>query len=225
MGEKYKELFDLSLKILEEEQQRTNRLDEKASKYFSVLSFLIGICGIFCSRIIRDCIPFKGWMDISLISLGFLNLAGLIVAWFLCFAVFRQHVIVKIPLNDEMIKFFNENELVDVHYTLSKANKDALVENRRITDKKSYLLVWTYKILSWVFVLMVVMMFVFGVKIWATKNNCKSGGVVMAEENKPKEKPKEDLKPPTYDRITEGYDPSKTKKIEKGVVEKDKENK
>ncbi len=225
MEEKYKELFELSLKVLEEEQQRTNRLDEKASKYFSVLTFLIGIYGVFCSRIISECVPFKGWMDVSLIGLGFLNLLGLIAAWFLCFAVFRQHVIVKIPLNDEMIKFFNDNELVDVHYTLSKANKDALVENRRITDKKSYLLVWTYKILSWVFVLMVVMMFVFGIKIWATKNHSKSGGVVMAEENKPKEKPKDDLKPPTYDRITEGYDPSRTKKIEKGVVEKDKEKK
>ncbi|MFA5059532.1 MAG: hypothetical protein WC676_02795 [Candidatus Omnitrophota bacterium] len=124
-----------------------------------------------------------------------------------------------------MIKFFNDNEVVDIHYTLSKANKDALVENRLITDKKSYLLVWTYKILSWVFVLMVVMMFVFGLKIWATKNHYKSGGVVMTEGNKPKEEPKEDLKPPMYDRITEGYDPSKTRKIEKGVVEKDKEKK
>lgn len=225
MEEKYKELFDLSLKVLEEEQQRTNRLDEKASKYFSVLSFLIGIYGVFCSRIITDCIPFKGWMDISLISLGFLNLAGLIVAWFLCFAVFRQHVIVKIPLNDEMVKFFKDHELIDIHYTLSKANKDALVENRSITDKKSYLLVWTYKILSGVFVLMVVMMFIFGVNIWTTKNNSKSGGVAMVEENKSKEKPKEDIKPPMYDRITEGYDPSKTRKIEKGVVEKGDEKK
>jgi len=199
-------------------------LDEKASKYFSVLTFLIGIYGVFCSRIISECVPFKGWMDGTLIGLGFLNLLGLIAAWFLCFAVFRQHVFVKIPLNDEMVKFYKDNELIDIHYTLSKANKDALAENRNITDKKSHLLVWTYKILSVVFVLMIAMMFVFGMNIWTTKNS-KSGGVVMAEENKPKEKPKEDLKPPTYDRITEGYDPSKTKKIEKGVIENDKEKK
>lgn len=223
MDEKYKELFDLSLKVLEEEQQRTNRLDEKASRYFSVLSFLIGIYGIFCSRIITDCIPFKGWVDISLIGLGFVNLAGLIVAWFLCFAIFRQHVIVKIPLNEGMIKFFNDNKLIDIHYTLSKANKDALMENRKIADIKSYLLTWTYKILSVVF--MVLMMCLFGMNIWSTKNNLKSGGVAMAEENKHQDKPKEDIKPPAYDRITEGYDPSKTKKIEKCVVEKGEEKK
>lgn len=224
MEEKYKELFDLSLKVLEEEQQRASRLDEKASKYFSVLTFLIGIYGVFCSRIISECVPFRGWMDIALIGLGALNFSGLIIVWFLCFAVFRQHVFVKIPLTDEMIRFYKDNELIDIHYTLSKANKDALVENRNITNKKSLLLVWIYRILSWVFVSMIAMMFVFGMNIWATKNS-KSGGVVMAEENKSKEKPKEDLKPPTYDRITEGYDPSKTKKIEKGVVEKDKEKK
>lgn len=224
MEEKYKELFDLSLKVLEEEQQRASRLDEKASKYFSVLTFLIGIYGVFCSRIISECVPFKGWMDVVLIGLGALNLSGLVVVWFLCFAVFRQHVFVKIPLTDEMIRFYKDNELIDIHYTLSKANKDALAENRNITDEKSRLLVWIYKILSWVFVSMIAMMFVFGMNIWTTKNS-KSGGVVMSEENKSKEKPKEDLKPPTYDRITEGYDPSKTKKIEKGVVEKDKEKK
>lgn len=224
MDEKYKELYELSLKVLEEEQQRASRLDEKASKYFSVLTFLIGIYGVFCSRIISECIPFKGWMDFVSIGLGALNFSGLIVVWFLCFAVFRQHVFVKIPLNDEMIKFYKDNELIDIHYTLSKANKEALAENRDITDKKSHLLVWIYKILSWIFVSMIAMMFVFGMNIWTTKNS-KGGGVVMAEENKSKEKPKEDLKPPTYDRITEGYDPSKTKKIEKGVVEKDKEKK
>jgi len=37
-----------------------------------------------------------------------------------------------------------------------------------------------------------------------------------------KRKPREDIKPPTYDRITEGYDPFKTEKIEKGVIKKEK---
>jgi len=224
MDEKYKELYDLSIKVLEEEQQRANRLDEKASRYFSVISFLIGIYGILGSRVITDCIPYKGWMDIILIIFGFVILLGLIIAWFLCFAVFRQHVVVKIPLNEEMIKFFNENELIDIHYTLSKANKDALKENREITDNKSSLLARTYKVLSVIFILMVLMIFIFSMNVWS-KKNFKSGGVTMAKENNSPKKPKEDLKPPMYDRITEGYDPSKTKKIEKGVVNKNRDKK
>ena len=224
MNEKYKELYDLSIKVLEEEQQRANRLDEKASRYFSVISFLIGIYGILCSRIIIDCMPHKEWVDVTLIGLGFAILIGLIIAWFLCFAVFRQHVIVKIPLNEEMIEFFNDNKLLDIYYTLARANKDALKENRKISDNKSSLLAWTYRALSVVFIFMAVMIFLFGMDIWH-KKNLKGGGVTMTEENKPGEKPKEDIKPPTYDRITEGYDPSKTRKIEKGVVDKDKEKK
>jgi len=225
MNEKYKELYELSLKVLEEEQQRTNRLDEKASRYFSVLSFLIGIYGIFCSKIIAGCIPLKGWVDGGLLMLCFLNFAGLVLAWFLCFAVFRQHVIVKIPLNAEIIKFFNDNELLDIHYALAKANKDALVDNRKISDRKSSLLANTYRLLSGVMIFMVLIMGFLGLKTWCQKNLLKNGGVEMAEENKRQDKPKEDVKPPVYDRITEGYDPDKAKKIEKGVVEKEKEKK
>ncbi len=225
MDEKYKELYDLSFKVLEEEQQRTTRLDAKASQYFSVLSFLIGIYGIFGSRILTDCIPFKSWLDIVLVGLGVIVLLGLMTAWLLCFTVFRQHVLVKVPLNEEMLKFFNDNELIDIYYTLSKANKDALAENRKVTNKKSYLLTLTYKTLFGVFIFMIAMFFVFGINVWSKKNNFKNGGIKMVEENRSKGKPKEDIKPPTYDRITEGYDPSKTKKIEKGVIKKDKEKK
>ena len=63
-------IYDLSMKILEEEQQRAIRLDEKASKYFSVISLLIGIYGVFAHKILTNSIPFKSWLDIILVSLG-----------------------------------------------------------------------------------------------------------------------------------------------------------
>jgi hypothetical protein len=221
MDEKYKALYELSLKILEEEQNRMNRLDEKASRYFSVLSFLIGIYGIFCSKIISDCIPAKGWLDGSLLGLGCLALIGLVVAWLLCFAIFRQHMIKKIPLNDKMVSFFNNNNLADIHYALSKANKDALAENRKVSDKKSSLLAFTYKVLSAVIFFVILMGIVSGVMIWSSKNNIKKGETMMTDGNKP-DKPKEDLRPPEYDQITEGYVPAKDKKV---INEKKKENK
>ncbi len=225
MDEKYKELYNLSLGVLEEEQQRINRLDEKASRYFSVLSFLIGIYSVFCTTIITKGIPLNGWLDISILIIGFLNFIGLVIAWFLCFAIFRQHVITKIPLNEEMIKFFNDNDLIDIHYALAKSNKDALVKNRKISDCKSSILAVTYKLLSAVMVVMVLMMGLLGVKEWATKNMIKKGGAQMTEENKRKDKPREDIKPPVYDNITEGYVPPKNKMLEKDVVKKDSEKK
>lgn len=85
---------------------------------------------------ITDCIPIKGLIDGSLLGLGFINLAGLIIAWFLCFAVFRQHVIVKIPLNEEMIKFFIMSRIIKDNFKKRFGNP-ARIEIRYAKDKMS----------------------------------------------------------------------------------------
>jgi uncharacterized tellurite resistance protein B-like protein len=212
--EKYKELYDLSIKVLDEEQQRFNRLEGKAATYFTVLSFLIGIHGIFCSKIISCCIPPEGWFKYVFLGLGLIVLLGLITAWFWAFFVIKQHNITKIPITDEMIDFFKENKLIDIYYTLTKSNKIALEKNRKISNEKANLLLRTYRILSASMILMVLLLVLYGADSWNGKKvNSKGGVTAMQNKDEDKGKPKENIKPPTYDQITEGASPSRHKKV------------
>ena len=52
--ENAKELYKLSKEVFKEEQERFNRLDEKASKYFTVLTVLLVIYGFFGKWIIEN---------------------------------------------------------------------------------------------------------------------------------------------------------------------------
>lgn len=45
--DKYHELFTFSKALLENEHQRFNRVDEKAARYLSIITLLIGVEGAF----------------------------------------------------------------------------------------------------------------------------------------------------------------------------------
>ncbi len=239
---KYKELYDISVQVLGEEQQRFNRMDEKAVKYFSVISFLIGVCVFFGKQLIADNIPPANYSEWTILIFGSVSFLSLFLAWIFCFLAIKQHVIEKMPLNDDMIKFFHENRLIDIHYALTKANKKALAINRKKTDKKSKLLANAYRS-----ILVSVITLVFFVILWSgskwhnayESKFISKGDCIMTEEKKEEQKPKEDVVAPNYDRltandqkpkedvvapnydqITEGYDPVTKKNIEKGVIDK-----
>ena len=239
---KYKELYDISIKVMEEEQQRFNRMDEKAVKYFSVITFLLGICVFLGKPLMSENIPPNNLIGWAILMLSGVAFVSLFVAWLFCFFAIKQHIVEKMPLNDEMIKFFNENRLIDIYYALTKSNKNALAINRNQTNKKSSFLANAYRcILVAVIGLILIVVFWGSIK-W--QDSCANkimnkGGNAMAEEKKEEQKPKEDIVAPKYDQltndngqtpkedvvapkydqITEGYDPVKEKIIEKGVID------
>ncbi len=45
--EKYKQLFDLAQSLCKDESDRIHRIDGKASRYISILTFFLGVCVIF----------------------------------------------------------------------------------------------------------------------------------------------------------------------------------
>jgi len=171
---KYQELYTLSKETLNEELDRFNRIDEKASKYLTVLTFLIGIYGFFCNWIIRDLLPPNSFLDWMLLVVGGVLFIAVSISWALVFWALRQRTVVKIPLSDEMLKFFHDNRLVDIYYTLAKRNKEALQENRCVTNRKAKILQYGYIAITITICLIFSLSFLFGFYSW--KQSVKNKG-------------------------------------------------
>ena len=165
--EKYKELYNLSIKVLNEEQARFNRIDLKASQYLSVLTLLIGVAGFFGKWLIGNLIPPKSELEWILLISGILVFLSILISWFLLFRVIRTHDVIKIPLDEEVIDFFDKNRLIDIYYALSIGMKDALEENRKLGDKKSKRLYYGYTMINITVYLFILFSFLFVVFEWS----------------------------------------------------------
>jgi hypothetical protein len=223
--EKYEELYNLSKEVLKEEEARFNRIDEKASKYFPVLTLMAGASGFFGKWMIDNLIPPETTLGWFLVTTGVLLFLSVFVSWSLIFSVFRMHQVEKIPLNSEMIEFFNNNELLDIYYALTRGNKSALENNRKTTDRKSKILSHGYRAMIISGLLLILFLSLFVIHRWNKPMVIKKteGRLIMSvKENenptsqdveKPStKKPNPNVVPPTYDVVTEGYDPSKIEK-------------
>jgi uncharacterized membrane protein (DUF485 family) len=225
--EKYKELYQLSKEIFNEELNRFIRVDEKASKYLSVLTLIAGLTAFFGKWMIANLIPPKSPLEWSLIIMATVLFAAIFLSWVYIFNALRLHSLTKPPLNDETIKFFNDNEMIDIYYALTKGNKDALIENRRTTDKKSKMLYRGYNAIIVCGLLLILFLSLFVIHSWNNpeKMNQHERSMTMASEDNGKEnqeqekpsseKPNPNITPPAYERVTEGYDPSKIKDKDK----------
>ena len=223
--EKYKELYNLSKEVLKEEKDRYNRIDEKASRYFPVLTLMAGASGFFGKWMIDNLIPPETTLGWFLVTTGVLLFLSVFVSWFLILSVLRMRLVEKIPLNPEMIQFFDKNELLDIYYALTRGNKSALENNRKTTERKSKALHLGYSGTMASGLLLILFLSLFVIHRWNKPmiiKKTEGSQTMSAKENehptsqnieKPAaEKPNPNVVPPTYDLVTEGYDPSKIEK-------------
>jgi len=167
--DKYKELYDLSIKLLLEEQNRFVRIDEKSSLYFNVFTFIIGLSLFFVKWLYNTIIPPRSLMEWFLLILGMFLLTSLVWSWCLLFSVLKVHVVNKIPLTDEMIHFYRDHRLIDIYYVIARGNKNAYEENVRITNRKAGKLAKSYKMMVISVVLVLAFAIAFGVHNWVHK--------------------------------------------------------
>ncbi len=154
--EKYRELFNLSKKVLNEEINRYRSLDEKAYRYLTALTFLLGMYGFFVSKLFPRLFPPHCFLDWLLVIILFLLFLFIVLSWFLLFSILRTACLATTPLN---ISFFEKNKLVNIYYSLAKTNREALLRNTRTNDHKSVLLKWGYCCMQ-VTMLLIVLLFI-----------------------------------------------------------------
>lgn len=231
--EKYKELYELSKEVLKEELNRFVRVDDKAAKYLSVLTLVAGAAAYFGKWVADNLIPPKTALEWMMVIIAACLCGAIYISWFLIFNALRLHNVKKPPLNDEMIKFFDDNRMVDIYYALTKGNRDALEVNRDTTDRKSRRLYHGYEAIIVSGFILVAFLSLFVVHSWNNSKPLKQEerSITMTKQNDQKpqgsekpssDKPNSTIIPPNYDLVTEGYDPSKDQTKKGGDTKKKK---
>lgn len=151
--EKYKDLYLRSKEVLNEELNRFNRIDEKASRYIAVLTFLAGIYVYFFKKIFTDFCHPSSFIEWEILASGIAAFVFIFFAWLSVFRVLQQHEILQTSFNSDVIKFYDNNRLIDIYYATAKENNSSIQTNREIIDKKFKKLDFAYQLIGIVMVL------------------------------------------------------------------------
>lgn len=234
---KYEALFNHSKYVFDEESARFTRVEDKASKSITIITSLLAVYALTGRQIFGDLIPISSYVDKLLVILASLVLLGLLTSWFFAFRALQIQGLKKAPLNDKVLSFYNDENLVDIYYAMSKNFSNSLPYNRIITDAKAT----NIKRSHWCTVATVVFFILFIVSFAINENlqhEVKSnklrtstaiihnkGAIKMSEESnntdtettqgqieKPDTtnvKPNTDIIAPEFELVTESFDPSK----------------
>lgn len=180
MNQKYKELYELAKYALDEETQRSSRIDEKASRFLSVLSLLLGVVGLISNSYLSLFFPINFWADyLGIASFGIFAIL-LALSWYETFRVFKVSELYRVPMNDEMIQYFESNELENIYQSVAKFNfKECLENNRNLSNKKAERLNNSYRFIIATFFFALLCVLFSGIKIYNKDKNIKEEVVIM----------------------------------------------
>jgi hypothetical protein len=145
--ERYKLLYELSRKALDDEVERYKKLDEKASRFLSILS--VGI--VAYTALINVASPkalitsHASWSTYLFIGLAFLTLVALISAWYRIFATIKLSYVPKVQVGEEANTLAEEEELITMYFHAAKACQDAVGSAQRRLESKIKNLEVAYK--------------------------------------------------------------------------------
>ncbi len=232
MDPKYEELYRFTTEQLDREQERFNRVDQKASWYLSALTVVIAATGYFSNWATDHLLPPQSTLEWVMLIITIALMVVLVGAWLTLFKVMRTHSISKMPLNEEVLLFYETNTLLNIYFALARGNMLAYRENVAITNAKSRALTWAYRLLVAAVFILVAFTVVYAISACIDAPTQQLETSMSADDNHvipsgaghnsglPKgpnpppenEKPDPSIKPPTYEHLTEGYDPKAIQK-------------
>jgi hypothetical protein len=136
--ERYKFLYELSKKALDDELDRYKKLDEKASRFLSILS--VGI--VAYTALINAASPktlmmsHASWRTYLFLGLAFLTLATLISAWYRIFAAIKLFYVPRVQIGEDANRLAEEEELITMYYRAAVACQAAVADAQRLLEKK-----------------------------------------------------------------------------------------
>lgn len=207
ISKKYSEVFQLSKEAFQEELARCCRLDDKASKYFSVATGLVAIYGFSGYQIIGIILPVTSILDTIILIIGAITWCILIYVWISLLATLRIDSYKKIPLD---FNFYKKTKLIDIHYTMSEALEDGLKFNRNQGNKKAK---WLHRAYTSIIVL-VITLIIFSSLLIAKKTFLQKEETQAMSNGTPQEifsneevdyTPPPEVERPTLDMVTEGF--------------------
>lgn len=147
---KYKEIYNLSKEVFDKELKRSEIIDEKASKYLTTLTLLLGIFAFFAGRLMNSNLSPYHCLDLIQIIIC---VTLLLLFFATCIFVFSALKIRSLTMIDLDTDTFLKSTLDDLYCNLSKKIEDNFKENRNKIDFKArrlqtgYILTFTTVIL------------------------------------------------------------------------------
>lgn len=154
--EKYRELYMFSKEAFKDEDDRYNRIEDKAFKFNTALVFLFGVWGFFAKWMFEELWPRSGAIDrmgVALIALAFLSL---VTGCFQLLRAVRSRKVRSPRPKQKDVDFFEAHDLPDLYKAYAKEFNSARDYNADITDKKAGMLICVYEAI-WASVLFIIL--------------------------------------------------------------------
>jgi len=137
--EKRWELFyNYSKEIYNREEDRYERIEEKALHCLTAFSLILAIYGFLWKHVLNEVFPPDNFIKGFLSVLSVLLLLCFIFSWVILFKTFQTEKRKIMPLNKEMLNFFEDKsiKLSKLYKSLGDMNREAYKDNRIVTDEE-----------------------------------------------------------------------------------------
>jgi len=139
---KYKELYEYSLLVYKERFESVRHIEEKAFKYQTALTLIIGLAVYYVNWLFNNMMTKINYPCLKCLTFAAIVLlfVALIITWYFIFLVLKVESYSILPITDEVLDFYENNKTIDIYYTMSKAIKDEIIKTTKSYDKKSKIL-------------------------------------------------------------------------------------
>lgn len=217
---KYEELYNLTKKGLSEELEAIRQLEEKSSRYLSVVGIVLGVSTLGLKFVIETILPCKTFLDDIVVTVLVIFLILTFITIVTLFTVFRTRGLSHFPINHELVEFFDQYNYLDSIFALTRGNIDAVLMNRKVRLDKIRRLSYGYILMLWsigtlaLFTCSIIARPYFNSPLSTNRSQTmtddqqgKPSDPTPSAPNSsgsPAPKPNPTVKPPTYDTIQRG---------------------
>lgn len=135
----YKELYDFSIKALENQQQRFNNLSERGAKLLTVFTVLIASYGFLFQWGYKSMYSHQIKIsEITLILMCIAMFVFLIRAWYYSLKSLKLLNFKPLTINLDMIKVFSgkDNNIKNIYYSIADMHRIVVYENETVIEDK-----------------------------------------------------------------------------------------
>jgi heme/copper-type cytochrome/quinol oxidase subunit 4 len=133
---KYEELYSLSKTELEKGHARYTSIEEKTTRHFSVLVFILGLVSITIPEYIAVVKSQSTWLHKSFVFIYPILAINVFLSIFFHLRALSFSKYKNVVLNQEMFDHFRNHKYIDVIYSMSKRFADDLETINNVTDAK-----------------------------------------------------------------------------------------
>lgn len=167
--EKYKEIYNLSKEVFDKELRRSEIIDEKASKYLTTLTLLLGIFAFFAERLINSNLSPYQCLDLIQIIICVILLFLIFATFIFVFLALKIRSLTMIDLDTDT--FLKHPTLDDLYYKMSKKIENIFRDNRDRINSKARKLQTGYILTLIIVILLVTLAILFIFRSLKLQNN------------------------------------------------------